>query len=191
MLFRKEILEGIRAVAIEFRSKEEWGWWRQMWDVAFSIGSIVGAFLIGVAMGNIVIGVPLDERHEFVGTFLGLLNSYSLFLGVTTVFLFAMHGSIYLAMKNEGATQAMVRGWIKPLIGIFLACFILLNIITLVYVPHIYQIVQQRPILIFVVAVTVLLVLNVPREFNAGREFLAFLSSCGAMVGCRVVTSGK
>jgi cytochrome d ubiquinol oxidase subunit II len=85
----------------------------------------------------------------------------------------------------------MVRGWIKPLIGIFLACFILLNIITLVYVPHIYQIVQQRPILIFVVAVTVLLVLNVPREFNAGREFLAFLSSCGAMVGCRVVTSGK
>jgi cytochrome d ubiquinol oxidase subunit II len=176
-----------RAVAIEFRSKEEWGWWRQMWDVAFSIGSIVGAFLIGVAMGNIVIGVPLNERHEFVGTFLGLLNPYSLFLGVTTVFLFAMHGSIYLAMKNEGATQAMVRSWIKPLIGIFLACFILLNIITLVYVPHIYQIVQQRPILIFVVAVTVLLVLNVPREFNAEREFLAFLSSCGAMVGMMAI----
>jgi cytochrome d ubiquinol oxidase subunit II len=176
-----------RAVAIEFRSKEEWGWWRQMWDIAFSIGSITGAFLIGVAMGNLVIGVPLDDRHEFAGTFLGLLNPYSLFLGVTTVFLFAMHGSIYLAMKNEGATQAMVRSWIKPLIGIFLACFILLNILTLVYVPHVYAIVQQRPILIFVVAVTVLLVLNVPREFSAGREFFAFLSSCGAMVGMMAI----
>jgi cytochrome d ubiquinol oxidase subunit II len=54
-------------------------------------------------------------------------------------------------------------------------------------VPHIYQIVQQRPILIFVVAVTVLLVLNVPREFNAEREFLAFLSSCGAMVGMMAI----
>lgn len=176
-----------RAVAIEFRSKEECRWWRQMWDVAFSISSVVAAFLIGVAMGNIVIGIPLDETHEFAGTFLGLLNPYSLFLGLTTVFLFAMHGSIYLAMKNEGHTQAMVRSWIKPLIGIFLACFILLNMLTLVYVPHIYEVVQQRPFIMLVVAVTVLLVLNVPREFNAGREFLAFLSSCGAMVGMMAI----
>lgn len=176
-----------RAVAIEFRSKETWKWWRQMWDVAFSIGSILAAFLIGVAMGNIVRGVPLDSDFEFAGTFLGLLNPYSLFLGVTTVFLFAMHGSIYLAMKNEGETQQMVRGWIKPLIGIFLACFILLNMLTIVYLPHIYEIVRQRPVIMVVAVITVLLVLNVPREFNAGREFFAFLSSCGAMVGMMAI----
>lgn len=172
-----------RAVAIEFRSKEEWKWWRQMWDIAFSVSSIVAALLIGVAMGNIVLGVPLTPDHEYAGTFLALLNPYSLFLGITTVFLFAMHGSIYLSMKNEGATQMMVRGWIKPLIGIFLACFIIMNLLTLIYLPHIAEVVRQRPIIMVLAFITVLFALNVPREFNAGREFFAFLSSCATMVG--------
>ena len=46
-----------RAVAIEFRSKESWSWWRQMWDIGFSLGSIGSSFLIGVAMGNILVGI--------------------------------------------------------------------------------------------------------------------------------------
>lgn len=172
-----------RAVAIEFRSKEPWPWWRQMWDIAFSVSSVLAAFLIGVAMGNMVIGVPLDHEHEFAGTFLGLLNPYSLFLGLTTVLLFAMHGAIYLAMKTEGSTHALVQSWIKPLIGVFLACFIILNMLTLVYVPHILEIVRQRPVLMVVAGITVLLWLNVPREIHAGRDFLAFLSSCAGMAG--------
>ncbi|MCX7868855.1 MAG: cytochrome d ubiquinol oxidase subunit II, partial [Terrimicrobiaceae bacterium] len=89
-----------RAVAIEFRSKEAWPWWRGMWDVAFAAASVLAAFLIGVAMGNVVRGVPIGPDREFAGTFLGMLNPYSLFFGVTTVSLFAMHGAIYLAMKN-------------------------------------------------------------------------------------------
>src|SRR6201998_934280 len=54
-----------RAVAIEFRSKQPMHWWRQMWDIGFSLGSIVSSLLIGVAMGNIAWGIPLDERGEF------------------------------------------------------------------------------------------------------------------------------
>lgn len=172
-----------RAVAIEFRSKETWPWWRAMWDVAFSVSSIVASLLIGVAMGNMVVGIPLDADHEFAGTFFGLLNPYSLALGLTTVFLFAMHGTIYLAMKTEGGTQALVRGWIKPLIMVFLFFFFILNLLTLVYQPQIIDIVRERPVILLVGVVTVLMALNVPREFAAGREFLAFLSSCGAMGG--------
>ncbi|MFY8215221.1 MAG: cytochrome d ubiquinol oxidase subunit II, partial [Chthoniobacterales bacterium] len=74
-----------RAVAIEFRSKEAWTWWRKMWDVAFSIASVVGALLIGVAMGNIVRGIPLGPDFEFSGSVLDLLNPYALLMGVTTV----------------------------------------------------------------------------------------------------------
>ena len=48
-----------RAVAIEFRSKQPMRWWRQMWDVSFSVSSIVSSFLIGVALGNLIYGVPL------------------------------------------------------------------------------------------------------------------------------------
>jgi cytochrome d ubiquinol oxidase subunit II len=101
-----------RAVAIEFRSKEEWTWWRQFWDVAFSAGSLLASLLIGVAMGNIVRGIPLDGDHEFAGSFLGLLNPYALLMGVTTVLLFAMHGAIYLAMNRRRAEPN--RQWLDP-----------------------------------------------------------------------------
>src|ERR1035437_5600305 len=53
-----------RAVAIEFRSKQPMRWWRQMWDIGFSLGSFLSSFLIGVAMGNIAFGVPLDANGE-------------------------------------------------------------------------------------------------------------------------------
>ena len=71
-----------RAVAIEFRSKQPMHWWRQMWDVGFSVGSILSSLLIGVAMGNIAWGVPIDDRGEFSGTFLSLLGPYPLLIGV-------------------------------------------------------------------------------------------------------------
>jgi len=170
-----------RAVAIEFRSKEEWTWWRQFWDVAFSLGSLVAALLIGVAMGNIVRGIPLDADHEFAGTFLGLLNPYSLLMGITTVLLFAMHGAIYLAMKTEGELLEIVRGWIPRLIGLFLISYLLFNVYTLVDVPWVLETVRARPHVLFVVAANVLIVLNIPREIHKGRPFYAFLSSCTAM----------
>lgn len=170
-----------RAVAIEFRSKEPWGWWRTMWDAAFSFGSILSAFLIGVAMGNVVMGVPLDHEHEFAGTFLGLLNPYAIFLGITTVVLFAMHGAIYLAMKNDGEVQQLVRGWIPRLIGIFITCYVVFNMLTLVYCDRVLDVARQRPWILAVMLLDVLIVMNIPREIAKGREFNAFLSSCLGM----------
>lgn len=170
-----------RAVAIEFRSKEEWGWWRKMWDVAFSMGSLLSALLIGVAMGNIVRGIPLGPDFEFNGTLLHLLNPYALLMGITTVLLFMMHGAIYVSMKTEGEVQAIVRGWIPRLIGLFLAAYFLFNLYTLIDVPWVLEVVRGRPWVFVVVALNVLIVLNIPREIHKGREFSAFLSSCTAM----------
>lgn len=171
-----------RAVAIEFRSKEPWAWWRRMWDVAFSLGSIFSAFLIGVVMGNVVFGVPLDKEHEFASTLLGLFHPYSIFLGITIVALFAMHGTIYLAMKTEGELQDRVRGWIKPFIGIFVCCYIFFNMLTLIFVPHVLDWVRDRWYILFVLLADILAVMNIPREIHRGREFRAFLSSCVAML---------
>jgi cytochrome d ubiquinol oxidase subunit II len=170
-----------RAVAIEFRSKEPWGWWRKMWDIAFCLGSVLSSFLIGVAMGNIVRGVPLGPDYEFAGTFLGLLNPYSLFLGVTTVVLFAMHGAIYLVMKNDGELQMIVRGWVPRLIGIFITCYVIFNMVTLVYVDRMVQVARERPWILAVMLLDILIVMNIPREIHKGRTFNAFLSSCAGM----------
>lgn len=81
-----------RAVSIEFRSKQPMKWWRRGWDTTFSISSLLAALLIGVAMGNVTKGIPLDDHGNFTGTFLSLLNPYSILLGLTTVALFSMHG---------------------------------------------------------------------------------------------------
>jgi cytochrome d ubiquinol oxidase subunit II len=171
-----------RAVAIEFRSKENWGWWRTMWDVGFSLGSIGSAFLIGVAMGNILQGIDLDARGNYIGGLLALLNPYAILLGFTTIALFAMHGSIYLVMKTEGELQARVKRWVNRTIGIFLFFYIILNVATLVYAPHILEIVRSRPWILAVFILNVLVVMNIPRQNHKGTEFAAFLSSCGAMI---------
>jgi cytochrome d ubiquinol oxidase subunit II len=102
-----------RAVAIEFRSKQPMRWWRQMWDVSFSVASLGCSLLFGVAFGNIIWGVPLDAQREFAGSFLGLLNPYALLVGVTTVALFMMHGAIYVVLKTEGELHEIARGWIN------------------------------------------------------------------------------
>lgn len=170
-----------RAVAIEFRSKEEWKWWRAMWDFGFSAGSIVSSLLIGVAMGNILQGIPLDARGNYTGGFFHLLNPYALIVGLTTVALFAMHGSIYLVMKTEGELQARVRRWVGRTIGVFLFFYVVLNAATLFYAPHLLEIVRARPWLLAVLALNILVVLNIPRQNRKGNEFAAFLSSCAAM----------
>lgn len=171
----------LRAVSIEFRSKEEWAWWRRIWDVGFSVGSVLSAFLIGVVMGNIVRGVPLRSDFEFGGTVLDLLNPYALLMGITTVLLFMMHAAIYVAMKTEGELQAQVRGWIPWLIGLFLTAYFLFNIYTLIDVPWVLETVRARPWVLVVVALNVLIVLNIPREIHKRREFSAFVSSCAAI----------
>jgi cytochrome d ubiquinol oxidase subunit II len=112
-----------RAVAIEFRSKQPMAWWRRAWDVSFSIASVVSSLLLGVALGNIAWGVPLRPDHEYAGTFLGLLNPYSLMVGLTTVALFTMHGAIYLVMKTQGELHDKVRGWINNAIILFVICW--------------------------------------------------------------------
>jgi cytochrome d ubiquinol oxidase subunit II len=171
-----------RAVAIEFRSKQPMKWWRQMWDVSFSVGSILSSLLIGVALGNLACGIPIDANGEFAGTFLGLLRPYPLLVGVTTVALFMMHGAIYGVMKTEGALHDKLRGWAMNSIIFFVICAATTTMATLLYIPHITARVHDNPWLFSLVLANMLSIANIPREFHHGRDWLAFLSSCAAML---------
>lgn len=178
-----------RAVAIEFRSKEPSPIWRQTWDVLFSVGSIFSSFVIGVALGNITRGIPLDSNGEFVGTFIGLFNPYSVFLGFTVVVLFAMHGAIYLTMKTEGDLQRVVKRWVSKLILLFIGCYLIFNLSTLIASPYLTKIIFSRPIIFVVLALDMLVLLNVWLLIRAGKEFAAFLSSC-LMMALLMMTFG-
>jgi cytochrome d ubiquinol oxidase subunit II len=172
-----------RAVAIEFRSKQPMRWWRQMWDVAFSVASIVVAFLMGTALGNILQGIPLGADKEFAGSWIDLLNPYAFLVGVTTVALFMMHGAIYTVMKTEGELHEKVRGWVNNTIIFFVICFVTTTMTTLIYYPHMADPFKAHPTLFVIALATMLLIANIPREIFHGRDFLAFLSSCLSILG--------
>jgi len=171
-----------RAVAIDFRSKLSSKAWRQFWDISFSVSSIVSALLIGVALGNIAYGIPLDAGKEFVGTFFGLLHPYALMVGITTVSLFMMHGAIYAVMKTEGDLQDKLRGWVNPTIIFFIICYIIMTLATLLYLPHMSENLKASPVLFIVPILNALAIANIPREMHKGREGRAFLSSCASMM---------
>lgn len=111
----------LRGVAFEFRSKDENPRWRALWDGCIFIGSLVPALLWGVALSNIVRGVPIDANMNYVGGFLTLLNGYALLGGLTSLVGFSLHGAIFLSLKTSGDLQAQshklaLRLWIPAVV---------------------------------------------------------------------------
>jgi cytochrome bd ubiquinol oxidase subunit II len=92
----------VRGVAFEYRGKRPEARWKKRWDIAIVTASVIPAFLWGVAFGNILRGVPLNENHDYTGGFFNLLNPYALVGGLTTFSLFVLHGAVFLALKTDG-----------------------------------------------------------------------------------------
>jgi cytochrome d ubiquinol oxidase subunit II len=99
----------VRGVAFEFRSKDKHPRWRATWDWLICIGSAVPALLWGVALGNLLRGVPIDADMNYVGGFFNLLNPYALLGGLTALAMFILHGAIFLNLKTttDVAARAM------------------------------------------------------------------------------------
>jgi len=101
MLFLMFII--FRAVSIEVRGKEDSQKWRDTWDTVYSVCSIVLPVLLGVVMGNVLQGLPLDENFQYTGGALfTFLTPYALLVGVMTLLLFMVHGGLYLLIKTHG-----------------------------------------------------------------------------------------
>ncbi len=166
-----------RAVAIEVRSKAESMTWRHMWDGIFAIASFVIAFGVGVVLGNLIEGIPLDENRDFIGNFSLFFRPYPLLIGALTVALLMMHGSIYLAMKTEGQLHHKVREWTKRTIAIFMVIYILTTVTTWMHMPHMMERFKEQPYLALIGILALLAILNVPREFSKGRDGWAFIFS--------------
>lgn len=102
----------LRIAAIEFRGKHESPRWRTRWDYAICIGSALPALLWGVAVTNLVTGVPIDAQMEYAGTFWNLVGPYDLVGGVLTLSLFLYQGCLFINLKTESEMmQAHCRTW--------------------------------------------------------------------------------
>ena len=114
----------VRGVSFEFRSKDKSPAWRSLWDWMLFVGSFVPALLWGVALANLIRGVPIDQNMNYVGGFFNLLNPYALLGGLMTLSLFTYHGAIFLTLKTtddilEKAHSFARRLWLPTTVLVF------------------------------------------------------------------------
>jgi len=167
----------MRAIAIEFRSKETMVWWRKLWDIIYSLSSALIGFTLGVVLGNVVLGIAIDDNMIYKGGLLDIFNPYALLTGLTVVALFAFHGSVYLVMKTADKLSDRLV-YISKISGMFFTiCYVILSVATLVYVPHAADEFREMPILFVIPVITLLLLLNERRLIVKQKYWLAFLTS--------------
>jgi cytochrome d ubiquinol oxidase subunit II len=111
----------VRAVAFEYRSKSDGESWRNFWDWMIFVGSFLPALLWGVAVGNLIRGVPIDSTMTYTGGFFNLLNWYGLVGGLTWVSLFIFLGAQFISLKaagevSERAVAVALKWWLPTVI---------------------------------------------------------------------------
>jgi cytochrome d ubiquinol oxidase subunit II len=171
----------MRATAIEFRSQVDSPAWRRAWDRAFAVGSILPALLFGVAIGNLVRGLPLNEAGNYTGGFFALLNPYSLLVGLTGLAMFVTHGALWIALKTRGDQADQARAWAGKAWIVYLVLFLVTSAWSLAA--------MQRgslavPIVATVVALAAIVGIRVLSRAGAdGKAFLASSVSIAALFG--------
>jgi cytochrome d ubiquinol oxidase subunit II len=180
----------LRAVSLEFRHSVDGPRWRRVWDWSFGIGSLVPSLLFGVAVGNILRGIPLSAEGDFAGTFLGLLNPYALCIGLVSLALFTLHGALYLRLKSEGALAARMERWIPRLWTAFLVIYAVATVATRFVSPFLFEGVFSNPIYWVLVVLLGAGLSGIRLASRAGLAGWAFISSAVtilAMIGVAAV----
>jgi cytochrome d ubiquinol oxidase subunit II len=167
----------LRAVSLEFRGKVESPTWRAVWDWAFGIGSLLPSILLGVALGNILRGIPIDATGSFTGSFLGLLNPYSITVGILTLVLFVMHGAIYMTMKTSDNHRQWMMKWITPSWVAFIVLYSLATLATFFEAGFLFQGLLTNPLFWVLILLLFGSVLYVPVALKGEKYFRAFVAS--------------
>jgi cytochrome bd ubiquinol oxidase subunit II len=168
-----------RGVSFEFYGKRDSPRWRRSWYLATTWGSLLAPLLVGVALGNLLHGVPIGADQEYAGTFTDLLNLYSLFTGVTVVLLCLLQGASFLALKTAGELRERalrVGRRIAPVAAVAVVGFIVWTLAmpgngSLAWLPA---------------AVAVLAALVAVWQVGRGRDGLAFAATSVTMAAAVV-----
>ena len=120
----------VRAVSLEFGAHDpKWG---RAWDACFTIGSFLPALLLGVALGNVIAGVPLAANSDYAGVpLLGLLSPFTLVIGVLGFAMCMAAGAAWVALKTErtsavhGRAEKQRRVWHVVALALFVVATVL------------------------------------------------------------------
>lgn len=188
----------LRGLGIEFRHTVHHHLWIRFWDVTFSVASILLAIFFGAALGNVVRGVPLNNEGYFFEplwtTFTivpesGILDWFTVVMGLVAFFTLTAHGSNYVAMKTEGHIQERARLFaFRSWWGV-----ILLSVVALVSAsairPQIWDNFAIHPWGYLFVLMGLGGTIGVPYFNRRQQDFRAFLSSTAFIIGMLASTA--
>jgi cytochrome bd-type quinol oxidase subunit 2 len=123
----------IRGVAFEYRGKRNATSWRRTWDVALTVGSLLAPLLIGIALGDLLAGLPIDSAQNFTGSFWDLFQPYGVWAGVTLVLVCLLHGATFMSLKTTDEMHdrsRLLARRIAPFTGAFVIGFIIWTHVT-------------------------------------------------------------
>jgi cytochrome d ubiquinol oxidase subunit II len=188
----------MRGLSIEFRSHEPNPLWRSFWDGAFALSSVLMAVILGAALGNVIRGVPLEANGFFAGPLFtnfrpgprpGVLDWYTVLVGVFALVVLAGHGALYLIWKTAGPVHDRCRALAG---GIWAAAVVIAALTTAAtaYVqPRLYPNLIARPWTWILVALILISLVTLFRSLKQGREMPAFLGSAGFIVSLLAATA--
>jgi cytochrome bd ubiquinol oxidase subunit II len=99
----------LRGVSFEYRGKSPDKRWRDGWSWALAIGSLLVPFILGIALGDLLAGLPINSSHEYTGTFWDLFQPYGVITGIMLVAICLLHGATFIAMKTTDEIRR--RAW--------------------------------------------------------------------------------
>ncbi len=182
----------LRGISIEIRNHIGNEIWAQFWDVVFAGASALLAIFYGAALGNVVRGVPLDSEGDFFLALwtnfqpvpdAGLIDWYTVLVGVTAFATLAMHGSLWVALKTEGDLQKRCQRIASHLwIPLFLLA-LLVSVASFHIQPLLFQSFAERPWGLVFPLLSVAGLVGIPLSLRLKREQASFLSSCAFIVG--------
>ncbi len=169
-----------RGVAFEFRGKSDDPRWRSAWTWCTTLGSLLIPLLIGVGLGDLLVGLPINSSHDYTGDFFDLLTPYGLWTGLTLLGLCLLHGATFLMLKTTDEVRERARAISRPLGWIAVALVLGFVIWTRVVVGH-----TQVPGPVEVLAViAVIFAARLARsEQHEGWAFAASATAIAATVG--------
>jgi len=171
----------IRGVSLEFRGKMEAPAWRRLWDSCLVAGSFLPALLFGVTFANIFRGIPIDGEGVYRGSLLTLLNVYGLLGGVFFVVMFAVHGTLWLAIKSEGDLHRRAASLAPKLWAVLLIAAVVFLIAT-AFATGLYSNYLAYPVLFIVPLLTVAALIMTRRFISRRSWWKAWFASSATIV---------
>ena len=173
----------LRGLGIEFRHQVHHPLWEHAWDVTFAVASTLLALLFGVAMGNVLRGVPFDMNGEFQGTFTVLLNPFSVLGGLLGVGTLAFHGACWAALKTEGDLALRARRFASVLWWVSVALLAAMVAASFVVRPGFTGNFTHVPALLVLPLLTAAAIVYAHRAIGRRDDLGAFLGSSTYVAG--------